>query len=265
MKKLTVRRISLYRTAKLCARYILNDPLGEGGSGVVYAGIRKTDGKKLGDTNKLPVEVALMELVSKPPRCPHIIELLEWFDSLNFYILVLEWPEPCIDLFKYCENNVLPDNVVKYIIHQVAVAASHCLERGVFHRDIKEENILINPNTFDVKLIDFGFGDLLKDFYIDYSGTAVFAPPEVQNGEWYQAESATVWGLGILLYSLLCGYVPYKNMLEIRKGNLYLPEFLSEGPCRLITWCLEPKPNDRPTLQQFLAHDWLESGQQNRH
>ncbi|XP_026787903.3 serine/threonine-protein kinase pim-1-like [Pangasianodon hypophthalmus] len=262
-------------TKNLFSRYILGSLLGKGGFGSVYAGVRKSDGKKValkfmlkyeddpyitlpGDTRRLPVEVALMELVCKPPRCPYVIELLEWSETPQAFILVLERPDPCVDLYKYCEDVNMSESLAQIIMQQVIHAACHCRDRGVLHRDIKEENILLNPQTLEVKLIDFGCGDLLKDTpYTEYAGTRTFHPPEWIVEKEYEAEPATVWGLGILLYNLLCGEEPFFGAQEIVDGRLNFPDDLSEACCSLIRWCLQRDPKRRPTLEQILAHDWF--------
>lgn len=114
-----------------------------------------------------------MELVCKPPHCPYVINLLEWFETPSEYILVLERPDACIDLHSYCrhERNRVSEPLAQVIMKQVIWAACHCRDRGVVHRDIKEENILLNPHTLEIKLIDFRCGDLLKDApYESYAG-----------------------------------------------------------------------------------------------
>ncbi|XP_060716651.1 serine/threonine-protein kinase pim-2-like [Tachysurus vachellii] len=132
-----------------------------------------------GDTRRLPAEVAIVELVCKPPRCPYVIELLDWIETPAGIIIVLERPDHCVDLFEFCRPVNVTENMAKIIMQQVIQAARHCRARGVFHRDIKEENILINPHNLEVKLIDFGCGDLHKDTpYTEYAGTPIYFPPE---------------------------------------------------------------------------------------
>lgn len=104
-----------------------------------------------------------MELVCKPPHCPNVIQLLDWIETPTLLILVLERPDPCIELFDYCAHKAMSESKARIILQQVLYAARHCQERGVFHRDIKEENILLNPQSLMVKLIDFGCGDILRD------------------------------------------------------------------------------------------------------
>ncbi len=77
----------------------------------------------------------------------------------------MERPSPCEDLWDYLRRHdgILKEETARFIMAQAAMAAHICCQRGVFHRDIKLENLLMNPETLEVKLIDFGCGDLLKD------------------------------------------------------------------------------------------------------
>lgn len=105
-----------------------------------------------------------MMLANKSPSVPQIVQLLEWQDQDGYYIMVLERPSPCEDLFEFLEHQggVLSEDLARLIMWQVAQAAHMCCRRGVLHRDIKLENLLFNKETLEVKLIDFGCGDLLK-------------------------------------------------------------------------------------------------------
>ncbi|GAA6096902.1 uncharacterized protein LOC108269550 isoform X1 [Tachysurus ichikawai] len=105
----------------------------------------------------------------------------------------------------------------------------HCYDRGVFHCDIKAEN-LINPDTLEVKLIDFGCGALLKDTtYKYYFGTDSYAPLEwLISGE-YMAIPATVWSLGILLFYLLSGECPFVTKFDCYRISGNKPGLVSRG------------------------------------
>ncbi|XP_047674727.1 serine/threonine-protein kinase PSK1-like [Tachysurus fulvidraco] len=136
--------------------YAVGRMLGHGGCASVCAGVRRSDGIKvalkimskiindkyitvLGDTRRLPAEVAILELVCKPPRCPYVIELLDWIGTPAGIIIVLDRPDHCVDLFEFCRRVNLTENMAKIIMQQVIQAARHCRARGVFHRDIKEK------------------------------------------------------------------------------------------------------------------------------
>ncbi|KAI5102116.1 serine/threonine-protein kinase pim-1-like isoform X3, partial [Silurus meridionalis] len=212
------------------------------------------------ETHSLPVEVALLEMVSKAPHCRNVVELLEWFDAPDYFIMILERPIPCMNLYQFCKHNnfCLSELVAREIFWQVVQAACHCCERGVLHRDIKPENILINPETLVVKLIDFGCGDLLKnELYTSYSGTPGYWPPEWVLYKQYYGIPATVWSLGLLLCFLVCGNFPFNNNDEIVEGYLQLLPDLSDKCRDLITCCLEKDARHRPTFKNIQDHEWF--------
>ncbi|KAF4075777.1 hypothetical protein AMELA_G00222660 [Ameiurus melas] len=167
-----------------------------------------------------------MKMVSMPPRCENVLELLDWIELSKVFILT-----SCAAVVR---------------------AAQHCCERGVFHRDIKPENLLINTKTLQVKLIDFGCGDLMYDFtYTKFEGPLVFASPEWVRDKEYMGGPTTVWSLGILLYYMVCSDLPFKNIKEISDAPVPLLRYLS-GDCQaLITGCLEKNPDYRLTLENI--------------
>lgn len=114
-----------------------------------------------------------MKMASMLPCSEHVVELLEWFEMTTSFILVLERPSPCVNLLQFLRQNDgrLSELQARDIMQQVVRAALHCSERGVLHRDIKPQNLLINTETLQVKLIDFSCGDLMKDRpYTSYAG-----------------------------------------------------------------------------------------------
>ncbi|ROL03929.1 Serine/threonine-protein kinase pim-3 [Anabarilius grahami] len=188
--------------------------LGQGGFGSVYAGTRRSDGLPVaikyvskGRMNKrlkvegqglLLLEVALMTRVNSAPACPNVLQLMEWFDCPTEYIMILERPVPCQDLQSfYKENGCLDENLAKKVLVQLITALKHCESRGVLHGDIKPQNLLISTASHDIKLLDFGCGDLIKDSaYTSFSGTRQYAPPEWFLQHHYHAGPATVWSVG---------------------------------------------------------------------
>ncbi|KAM9483091.1 uncharacterized protein Hap1MRO34_008131 isoform 2-T2 [Clarias gariepinus] len=264
-------------TKEVTARYTIGALLGQGRCSAVYAGVCKTDNREVAvkfcinnafsgmmtmpeDSRVVPIEVGLMELVSKPVRCPYVLELLEWFEIPKYNVLILERPSPCMNLVQFCQlhKGKLPEPVARDIILQVIVAARHCCDCGVFHNDIKPGNILINTETLQIKLIDFGSGDLLKDTPYKYrSRTPDYNPPEWYLCREYMARSKIVWSLGVMLYEIVCGEVPFKSSEEIIVGHLHFPAGVSEDFCKLISWCLEQNPKSRPNFRQILGHRWF--------
>ncbi|XP_057191464.1 serine/threonine-protein kinase pim-2-like [Triplophysa rosa] len=229
--------------------------LGEGGFGSVYAGNRISDGLKVAikyvskdlideqleveGQGLLPIEVALMIRVNSDPACPNILHLIEWFETPEHYIMILERPDPCKDLDKFCyEQGNLEESQAKRVLVQLIRALKHCESKGVLHRDVKPQNILIRTDTHDIKLLDFGCGDLLNDSdYKMFAGTLDYFPPEWYRYRSYRAGPATVWSVGVTLYNILCGTLPFKNRKDIIRGRLRFTRDLSIGKTGLTLNC----------------------------
>ncbi|KAL4613641.1 serine/threonine-protein kinase pim-1-like, partial [Arapaima gigas] len=251
--------------------YDQGELLGEGGYGSTYEGFRKSDGllvaikyvskskaeMVMDSEGPIPVEVALLKQVNSAPTCPYIIRLIEWFDLPTEYALILERPHPCKDLLDVCISlgGKLSEELARNVMLHVVKALIHCHNRGVMHRDLKPENLLMT--TTEIKLIDFGCGAFLKDtpFY-QFFGTEFYCPPEVFLQRRYLAGPATVWSFGVTLYHLVSGHLPFKSREEIIKHSFVLPD-ISEECKLLISWCLQPKPKNRPTLEQIQRHPWF--------
>ncbi|KAF4103655.1 serine/threonine-protein kinase pim-1-like [Onychostoma macrolepis] len=238
---------SYERPAKRSAEdaYIKGPMLGQGGFGSVFAGTRSSDrlpvaikyvtkdeeheDMEVEGQGLLPLEVALMTRVNSAPVCPSVLKLLEWFDHPDRYVMILERPDPCQDLHRFCEENgCLDESQAKKVLLQLIEALKHCESRGVFHRDVKPQNLLMCPDTSEIKLLDFGCGHLLKDSeYKEFAGTLSYAPPEWFCSHSYRAGPATAWSLGVTLYKLLCGSLPFKSARRVCR--LRFPSHLSAG------------------------------------
>nr|XP_021335655.1 uncharacterized protein pimr126 [Danio rerio] len=169
--------------------YEIGAKLGKGGFGTVYTGTRIKDrlpvALKVADfkvkqfiqvddfLQPLPAEIALHFLASKGPKAKPIVKLLDWKVEANRYLLVLERPVPCENLWEFlCKyDGRIPEKILWKIMFHTTIAADICCKRGVLHRDIKAENLLINLRTHQVKLTDFGCGErLTRSCYKEYCG-----------------------------------------------------------------------------------------------
>ncbi|XP_053802902.1 uncharacterized protein LOC128790305 isoform X2 [Vidua chalybeata] len=158
--------------------YQLGPQLGSGGFGTVFSGIRLSDGSpvaikrvaresvlqwvELPDGTCVPMEIVLMEKVGSD--CHNIIQLLDWFELPDSFVLVMERPEASQDLLQFLqEHEFLCEGMARWLFYQVLEAVRHCTACGVLHRDIKPENLLVAPESGDLKLIDFGCGTFLQE------------------------------------------------------------------------------------------------------
>nr|CAB3264886.1 serine/threonine-protein kinase par-1-like [Phallusia mammillata] len=245
--------------------------IGVGGGGMVYAGTRTTDNHPVAikrimrekvkrweriQGRTVPQEIALMIRVNGHQG---IIRLLDWYECLDSFILILERPASSVDLFDYIrEVGRMNEKEACMIFRQILTAVYHIHTRGVVHRDIKDENIVLNRDTGEAKLIDFGCGTLIHEHpYRDFSGTPEFYPPEWFNEHYYNARTAAIWSLGVLLFDMLCGEIPFKSKTKIAQGKFDFKGNVSSEAKHLITWMLSFKPESRPTLVDIMQHPWI--------
>ncbi|XP_037981921.1 serine/threonine-protein kinase pim-1-like [Motacilla alba alba] len=255
-------------------RYRVGSLLGRGGFGSVCSGTRLSDGApvaikrvprdrirhwgELPDGSSAPLEIVLLAKVSQ--GCAGVIQLLEWLELPDSFLLVLERPERCRELSGVlAERRFLPEEEARGLFRQVLEAVRHCTSRGVLHRDIKPENILLDLATGQLKLIDFGCGAFLQDTaYTQFAGTLSCSPPEWIHHQRYHGEAATIWSLGLLLYQLVMGKHPFRRGQEIIWGRILFSPRLSQECQDVIKRCLSMQPSDRPSLEELFCHPWVQ-------
>jgi len=253
-------------------RYKLYSVIGIGGGGTVYAGRRVEDNvpiavkrvmrtkvkrwEKTRDGRTVPQEIALM---IRSNGHIGVCGLYDWFETVDSFLLVLERPESSIDLFDYIrECGPLSEDVSRHIILHVINGIQHLHNCGIVHRDIKDENVVLDRNNGVCKLIDFGCGTNFKEgVYTEFSGTAEFYPPEWFSQRRYWAMSATIWSLGVLLFDMLQGEIPFKNSDRILENRPLFKEPISPGARNLVRWMLSNDHRKRPSLIQILEHSWM--------
>uniref|UniRef100_A0A672K0N6 non-specific serine/threonine protein kinase n=1 Tax=Sinocyclocheilus grahami TaxID=75366 RepID=A0A672K0N6_SINGR len=211
-----------------------------------------------GHPKRLPMEIGLMLMANKGPSVPQIIKLLDWEDDTDHYVMVMERPIPCMDLFSFVDHHGgrLDEGMAQNIMRQVIDTAKTFCKRGIFHRDLKLENLLVNEDTMEVKLINFGCSALMKkSAFKVFQGTREYCPPEFYIKGRYHAKPTTVWTLGFILYEMLCGEYPTSYDRHMITVNLWTRPGLSKECCQMICDCLQAKPQERLSLDKMHLHD----------
>ena len=248
-------------------RYSVRDQLGQGNYGCVRVAIENKTGrvfamKRVSKSNLkwisktgaglIPMEVAVMSTLREVKT---VVCLHEYFQDDNYVYIVMEKPIGSIDLQHYLyQENCLTEEVAVNIFGQLAKTLYKMHQLGVVHGDLKLQNVLINPSTLKVHLIDFGQSYFLsqkKDVtWESFTGTPSYAPPEMICSGKMNIQQAEVWSLGILLYTLVTGRKPFATDEEITLKGLHLPASVSDDLKQLLLALLNKWPCKRYTLVQ---------------
>lgn len=170
------------------------------------------------------------------------------------------------ELYNYLlKHGPLPVEKVQKIFTQLVGAVTYVHNSSCVHRDLKLENILLDKNE-NVKLCDFGFTREYegKASYLQtFCGTVCYSAPEMLKGEKYAGEKVDVWSLGVILYALLCGELPFdedddnETRTKILSTEPKWPEHLTPDSRSLLAILLSKRPLIRPTLPDILTHPFL--------
>ncbi|ORZ32816.1 kinase-like domain-containing protein, partial [Catenaria anguillulae PL171] len=175
-----------------------------------------------------------------------------------------------MDLFECIEaNSRLSEDIARKIFGQVVSAVHYLDSYRIVHRDIKDENIVVDQH-FNVKIIDFGSALMVPSngrLFDRFAGTLQYCPPEVLQGHKYRGPEQEVWALGILLYTIMFSGAPFANVSQVLNAEVPIPKY-SRGPnagkpraseevIHLLRWMLRKSPSDRANIEQVLTHPWL--------
>ncbi|PYH94449.1 kinase-like protein [Aspergillus ellipticus CBS 707.79] len=248
--------------------YTLGRLIGKGSFGKVYLASHKlTNGSKvvLKSSSKEDRNLAREIHHHRQFLHPHIAHLYEVIVTEKLVWLVLEYC-PGDELYNYLlRHGPLPVDKVKRIFTQLVGAVAYVHSKSCVHRDLKLENILLDKHE-NVKLCDFGFTREYegKASYLQtFCGTVCYSAPEMLKGEKYAGEKVDVWSLGIILYALLAGELPFdEDDDQVTKARILTeePVFNEKFPDdakALINLLLSKRPLIRPGLDEILAHPFL--------
>ncbi|XP_023220940.1 maternal embryonic leucine zipper kinase-like isoform X1 [Centruroides sculpturatus] len=257
-------------------KYILKETIGSGGFAKVKLAIHVLTGEKVAikimnkkslgeDLPRVKLEIKALKDLSHQ----HICKLYEVIETQNEIFLILEYC-PGGELFDYIVvKDKLGEKEARHFFRQIVSAIAYIHNEGYAHRDLKPENLLLDEDQ-NLKLIDFGLCARPKGGMTSHlatcCGSPAYAAPELISGKQYFGNEVDIWSMGILLYALLCGYLPFddENMSvlyrKIQNGNYVCPSWLSSSSRELISEMLRIHPKQRITVTALLSHPWLMQG-----
>uniref|UniRef100_A0A8D0CFY3 non-specific serine/threonine protein kinase n=1 Tax=Salvator merianae TaxID=96440 RepID=A0A8D0CFY3_SALMN len=256
-------------------RYELQETLGKGTYGKVKRAIERFSGRVVAiksirkdkikdeqDMVHIRREIEIMSSLSHP----HIITIYEVFENKDKIVIIMEYASKG-ELYDYIsERRRLNERETRHFFRQIVSAVHYCHKNGVVHRDLKLENILLDDNC-NIKIADFGLSNLYqKDKFLQtFCGSPLYASPEIVNGRPYRGPEVDSWALGVLLYTLVYGTMPFdgfdhKNLIrQISSGEYREPTQPSDAR-GLIRWMLMVNPERRATIEDIANHWWVNWG-----
>ena len=243
--------------------YILHEKLGAGGFGTVFRATHDKTGeevvaKKIRTDADVPDHEA--ELMTELDH-PRIIRLLDHFTELRYTFLILELLPHCLDMFDYIDyKNRIPEKNAKYILLQLTSALCYLHEeKQIAHLDVKPENILIQPTTGNIKLIDFGAAQRITSTTLTtFKGTRQYASPEILFTGEFDPVAADVWALGVTCYKMVMGHLPFKRSRDYLKPISFTFTGVSSLCLQTISIILNPNPDLRPcSVRDVRSSLWM--------
>ena len=248
--------------------YKIEETIGEGTYGKVKLAIHIQTNEKVaikiinkkrlinnGDNERILNEIKIMTKLNHP----NILKAFEVFEDEKNYYIVMEKPTKG-DLFNYiCSKGRLSMEESSFIYYQIVNAVDYLHKNKIVHRDMKPENILLTKDMI-VKIGDFGLSKFFKSTEVKLQtncGSPCYSAPEVLRGNRYKPIPVDIWGVGIILYCMICGELPFEDEKEdilIRKVtlcNYTCPIFVNHIFKSLFRRILCSNPNERLTIDQI--------------
>ena len=257
--------------------YLVKGTLGRGTFGKVKLGIY------LPTHEKVAVKILEKNRIREKDdeiRVQREFEMLTKFNHINLILVaeIFESYDSFYTVMEYCEGGELFNYIVKkrklseeeasFFYYQIIKGLEYIHSLGIVHRDLKPENLLLTRDHI-LKIIDFGLSnyfDNKKDLLVTPCGSPCYASPEMVSGKKYNGFKIDIWSTGIILYAMLCGYLPFEDkdndllFKKILECKLELPHHLSLLSKDLIKKILVTNPDKRITIKEIKKHPFFLKG-----
>ncbi|XP_050518701.1 MAP/microtubule affinity-regulating kinase 3-like isoform X6 [Diabrotica virgifera virgifera] len=216
-----------------------------------------------GSLQKLFREVRIMKMLDHP----NIVKLFQVIETEKTLYLVMEYASGG-EVFDYLVlHGRMKEKEARAKFRQIVSAVQYCHQKRIIHRDLKAENLLLD-SEMNIKIADFGFsneftpGNKLDTF----CGSPPYAAPELFQGKKYDGPEVDVWSLGVILYTLVSGSLPFdgSTLRELRervlRGKYRIPFYMSTDCENLLKKFLVLNPAKRASLETIMKDKWMNQG-----
>ena len=260
--------------------YLIKRTLGQGTFGKVKLGIYLPSQEKVAikilekdrilekdDEIRVKREFDMLALFNHP----NVILVAEIFESSDSFYSVMEYCEGG-ELFNFIvKHRRLTEEEAAFFYYQLINGLEYIHSLGIVHRDLKPENLLLTKDHL-LKIIDFGLSNYFKkgqkDLLVTPCGSPCYASPEMVAGNKYDGFKIDIWSTGIILYAMLCGYLPFEDkdndllFEKILECKLYFPKYISKISRDLMEKILVTDPDTRISLEEIKNHPFFIKGKE---
>ena len=260
-------------TPRKIGNFILEQKLGEGTFGKVILGTHILTKEKVAikileknrisyqDIKRIETEINILKTIHHK----NIIQLYSIMQTSESIYLIMEYAEGK-ELFDYIvEKKKLDEKEACNFYQQIINGIEYLHKLNIVHRDLKPENLLLDSTKRKIKIVDFGLSSIYNKNQLlkTACGSPCYAAPEMIKGNFYKGINIDIWSSGIILYAMICGYLPFDDKNDellyskIMKGEFIIPNFISDSGKDLINKILCVDPDKRIRIKDIKNHPWF--------
>ena len=264
-----------FNPPKTLGDYIIKKTIGKGTFSKVKLGVHKETKQKVAikileksaivekdDLERIIREMTILNQIDHI----NVIKVYDIYESEDNYLIIMEYCEGG-ELFNYIvKNQKLSEEETSFFFYQIINGVEYLHSKNIVHRDLKPENLLLCEGNI-LKIIDFGLSNFYNGNYLSTPcGSPCYASPEMVSGNKYNGFNIDIWAIGIILFAMLCGYLPFEDddndvlFQKILECKLDYPKHLSPLAKDIMKKILVTNPEKRIKIPQIKKHKFYLMG-----
>ena len=264
-----------FNPPKTLGDYIIKKTIGKGTFSKVKLGVHKETKQKVAikileksaivekdDLERIIREMTILNQIDHI----NVIKVYDIYESEDNYLIIMEYCEGG-ELFNYIvKNQKLSEEETAFFFYQIINGVEYLHSKNIVHRDLKPENLLLCEGNI-LKIIDFGLSNFYNGNYLSTPcGSPCYASPEMVSGNKYNGFNIDIWAIGIILFAMLCGYLPFEDddndilFQKILECKLNYPSHLSPLAKDIMKKILVTNPEKRIKIPQIKKHKFYLMG-----